>query len=222
MKHQICVDSTEFVQAIKDASSYAGRDNGKGMDHVLLTVLPRLKKLSVVACDGFGYYERRLNLEHCKKQPKPSLPGKEMRLVICLSDVSMLVKFIPSKLHGNIRLELDDEQIAAGSYSVNLVLPNGMSTTFFSKAEADIPDLASIRTRAEKGKKKAPALNNVHIPVHELLRAGRVFPGKGTFAQMFTASGLQDGIMALLECKNYDTDISVIFMLSNNAAQSAA
>lgn len=117
-------------------------------------------------------------------------------------------------------LELDDEQLAAGSYSVNLVLPNGMSTTFFSKAEVDIPDLASIRTRAEKGKKKAPALNNVHVPVRELLRAGRVFPGKD--AQMFTASGLQDGIMALLECKNDDTDISVIFMLRNNAAASAA
>jgi len=221
MKHQICVDSTDFVQAIKDASSYASKNNeNKGMDHVLLTVLPRLKKLSVVACDGFGYYERRLNLEHCKNQPKPSLPGKEMRLVICLPDVSMLVKFIPSKLQGNIRLELDDERLVAGSYSVNLVLPNGMSTTFFSKAEVDIPDLASIRTRAEKGKKKAPALNNVHVPVRELLRAGKVLPGKD--AQMFTASGLQDGVMALLECKNDDTDISVIFMLRNNAAVSAA
>lgn len=219
MRHQICVATTEFVQAIKDASNYAVKnDLTTAMSHVILTVMPKAKKLSVIACDGLGYYERRLNLEHCKKQPKPSLPGKEMRICIALSDVSMLVKFIPSRLQGNIQLEVDDEQIVNDNFTVSLSLPNGMSTTFFSKTQLELPDLAAIRTKAERGRKKAPAVNSLHIPAHELLRAGKVFPGKGSFARIFTAEDVNKNIMALLECKNDDTDISVIFMLNQENA----
>jgi len=222
MRHQICVNASNFVQTIKDAAIYASKDEpAKGLNLVLLAVLPKMKKLAVIACDGFGYYERRLNLEVCRKQPKPSLPGKEMRLGIGLGDVSMLVKFIPSKSQGNIQLELDDEQIANDNFTVKLSLPNGMSTTFFSQAQLEIPDLSSLRIKAEKGKKKAPAISSLHLPVRELLRAGKVFPQKGSFAQMFTADGLQRGVMALLECKNEDTDISVIFMLQQPAETAA-
>ena len=214
MRHQICVNAGSFAQTIKDAAIYASKDEpSPGTSLVLLTVLPKVKKLSVIACDGFGYYERRISLEHCKKQPKPTLPGKEMRLGIGLSDVSMLVKFIPSKLLGNIQLELDDEQVVDGNFNIKLSLPNGMATTFFSKAQLEVPDLGSIRGKAEKGKKKAPAVNSLHVPVRELLRAGKVFPQKASSAQMFTAAGLNKGVMALLECKNEDDDISVIFML---------
>lgn len=216
MKHQICIDASEFVQAIKDASSYAGKtDPDAALGHVILTVLPKLKKLAVMACDGLGYYERRLNLEHCKKQPKPSLPGKEMRLGISLTDIAMLVKFISTRTRGNIQLDLDDEQIVDGNFSIRLTLPNGTATTFFSKARLEIPDLSAVKAKAEKGKKKAPTVNSLHLPVRELLRASRVFTGKCSFAQMFTTDSLQKGVMALLECKTEEMDISVIFMLNN-------
>lgn len=215
MIHQICVESSDFVQSLRDASIYAGKnESGNGTNLVILTVLPKLKKLSVTACDGLGYYERRLNLEHCRKQPRPTLPGREMRLGIAQPDVSMLIKFIPARLQGKIRLEVDDEQIANDSFTVRLFLPNGISTSFFSKVQIEIPDLSSIRAQAEKGKKKNLILNSLHIPVREMLRAGRVFPGKGAFAQIFTTTGLNRGIMALLECKTDASDISVIFMLS--------
>lgn len=216
MKHKICVDATAFAQAIKDASSYAIRnDSGAPMSHVILTVLSKMKKLAVMACDGLGFYERRLALETCKGQPKPSLPGKEMRLGISLTDIAMLVKFIPSRTAGNIQLDLDDEQIANDNFTIRFTLPNGMSTTFFSKAELELPDLSAIKSKAEKGRKKAPNIHRLHLPVRELLRASKVFTGKCPFAQMFTTEGLQKGVMALLECKTEEADISVIFMLNN-------
>ena len=222
MKHKIRVDVHAFAQSIKDAAIYASKeDHGNGTNLVLLSVLPKVKKLSIIACDGFGYYESRLNLECCKKQPKPTLPGKEMRLGIALADVSMLVKFIPARLTGNIQLEVDDEQIVNDNFSVVLSLPTGLSTTFFSKAQLEVPDLGAVRTKAEKGKKKAPAVNSLHILVRELLRAGKVFPGKDAFAQMFTSDNHHNGVMALLECKNAVTDISVIFMLQQPVENAA-
>lgn len=214
MKHQICANAKVFAEAVKDAAVYAAKDCGRGLDAVILTVIPKEKILSVVGCDGLGYYERKIQLEICKKQPKPSLPEKSMRLVISLSDVAMLAKFITPKGMGNIRLEVDDEQIVDGKYTVRLVLENGMTTTFFCKVNPELPDLGSIKSHALKGKKKPTLLNSLQLPVNELLRAGKVLSGKYSFASISTCKGIAQGVMALLECKDKGIDISLIFMLN--------
>lgn len=214
MKHQICTNSKVFAEAVRDASVYAARDSGKGLDSVILTVIPKEKMLSVIGCDGLGYYERKIQLEICKKYPKPSLPEKSMRLVISLPDASMLVKFITQKGMANIKLEVDDEEITDGKYTVRLVLENGMATTFFCKVNPELPDLGSIKSHALKGKKKPAVLNRLQLPVNELIRAGKVLSRKYSFASISTCKGFTEGVMALLECKDESMDISVIFMLN--------
>lgn len=215
MKHQICVEAGAFARAIKNATLYAHKeDSPNNLNNVLLNVLPKLKKLAVIGCDGLGYYENRIPLAVCKNQPKPTLPGKEMRLAIGLPDAARLAKFIPSRTSGLIQLTLDENSFADGKFTVILALPDGTSTTFYSRAELELPDLGKIRARAEKGKKKNPVLQAALVPLRELARVGKVFPPTAQFAQIFTASADQ-GSMAFLECKNEETDISVIFMLNN-------
>lgn len=214
MKHQICANAKLFAEAIRDASIYASKDSANNLDLVILTVLPKDKMLSVVGCDGLGYYERKIPLEVCKKQPKPSLPDSQMRLVISLSDVAMLVKLI-AKQTGNLKLEVEADVID-DKYQVKLTLENGTSTAFFSKANPELPDLNAIKNHAIKGKKKGQPLDRLQLPVNELFRAGKVLAGKNAFASISTCKGIAKGIMALLECKADDTDISVIFMLNEN------
>ena len=108
MKHEICANAKVFAEAVRDAAVYAAKDCGRGLDSVILTVIPKEKMLSVTGCDGLGYYERKIQLAICKKQPKPSLPEKSMRLVISLPDITMLVKFFTPKGMDNIRLEVDE------------------------------------------------------------------------------------------------------------------
>lgn len=222
MKHTISVNCQEFLLTLKDAAAYAPKNGTttQTMDHVLLTVMPKTKKLSVLACDGFGLYERRISLFAPKGQPKPTLPGKEMRLGISLSSLALLVKFLPSRCTGLINLEVDDEIVTDGNYQVKITVPSGEQTTIFSKCELNTPDLTSIKNTATKGKKQHPVLQAIEIPVCEMLRAAKVFPSKDAFARIFTAKHTQDKTLALLECKTEDTDISVIFML-NNAASAA-
>lgn len=222
MKHSLCIDSMEFVQTIRDASIYSAKNSDTGnLDNVFLTVIPKVKKLSIMACDGLGYYERRLTFVQARGQTKPSLPGKEMRLALTPSDIAMLTRFVPNRISGSITIETDDAKQTNGCYAVTITISNGASTTFFSKADLEIPDLSGIKANAEKGKKKAPVLSALHIPVKEMLRAGKVFPGKGGFAQLFTSKGAKQGFMALLECKTEETDISVIFMV-NDSLENAA
>ena len=62
-----------------------------------------------------------------------------------------------------------------------------------------------------------PRLNDVYIPVHEMLRAGKVFPrNKMNAARMYTAIGKKKGLIAMLEylSPEEDLDIRVIFMLA--------
>lgn len=212
MKHTICINASELCQILKDATIYAGKDE-KSLNVIVLAMLPKIKKLAVIACDGFGYYERHLRLEINKSLPKPSLPGKEMRLIIPVSEVSMLAKFLASKINGLSRLEIDDEAISEGKYSVRITLPNGHSATFFSPVNIELPNFSSIKSNALKGKKKPTTLENINIPVKELMRLGKVLPNKSAFASMFT-SPHQSGLLALLECNDETTDLSVIFMLN--------
>lgn len=223
MKHQITLNCQEFLQTLKDAATYTVKNDtaNQPMDHVLLTVMPKNKKLSVCARDGFGLYERRISLFAPKGQPKPTLPGKEMRLGISLSSLALLVKFLPSRCTGLITLEVDDEIVTDGNYQVKITVPSAEHTTIFSKCELNMPDLTNIKNTAAKGKKRPPVLNDIEIPVREMLRAAKVFPTKDTFARIFTAKHVQNKILALLECKTEDTDISVIFMVNNTAAAAA-
>lgn len=223
MKHQITLNCQEFLQTLKDAATYTVKNDtaNQPMDHVLLTVMPKAKKLSVQACDGFGLYERRIGIFTPKGQPKPSLPGKEMRLGISLSSLALLVKFLPSRCAGLITLEVDDEIVTDRNFSVKITVPSGEQTTIFSKCDLNTPDLVSIKTAAEKGKKRPTTLNDIGIPVREMRRAAKVFPTRDTFAKIFTAQHTQNKILALLECKTEDTDISVIFMVNNPAVSAA-
>ena len=57
----------------------------------------------------------------------------------------------------------------------------------------------------------------VYIPVQEMLRAGKVLPGKGgKAARIHTAKGVK-GYMAVLEYNEDDIDVRIIFMLSELA-----
>lgn len=91
MKHSITVNGSEFGEAIKTATVYANKDNepNDGLCHILISLLSKQKKIAIVACDGHGYYERRIGLIPQKGQ-KPTLPDKEQRLCIFNKDIAML------------------------------------------------------------------------------------------------------------------------------------
>ena len=133
----------------------------------------------------------------------------------------MLAKFISSKITGNVTLEIDDVD---GRNTVKVSLPNGASTTVFSNADLDLPDFSSMVARVEKARNVMPRLNDVYIPVYEMLRAGRVFPKtKMKAARMYTTNGKNRGLMAMLEylSPEDDLDIRVIFMLAEPVYEAA-
>ena len=67
------------------------------------------------------------------------------------------------------------------------------------------------------GRKTCHPLSNILIPIREMLRVSKVFPATtNKFARIFTAKGLNRGIMALLEYQEEDKDIRVIFMLNED------
>ena len=135
----------------------------------------------------------------------------------------MLSKFISTRILGNVSLEIDDE-VVNGKNSLKVILPNCGSTTVFSNADLTLPDYASIVERAEKARKVMPRLNDVYIPVHEMLRAGKVFPkSTSTAVRLYTTNIQSRGILALLEYLSPEDsiDIRVIFMLSEPLSEAA-
>ena len=221
MHHRITVNASLFAQALKDATSYTDKDiRSEAMNHIVLKVINKGTSLAVIACDGHGYYERRLPLMHAKDEAKPSLPGKEQRLCIAAQDALSLHRHIPSRTIGCVTLELDDAETRGEKLLVTLTLPDGASTTFFSRTDFEVPDFSSVLEMAEKGKANPPEIANLFIPVHEMTRAGKVLPAKGRrAAQIHPAKGLRKGHMALLEYLDPgdDMDVRIIFMLSELA-----
>lgn len=224
MRHSITVNASQFAQTLKDATMYASKDSqAQAMSQIILKVIDKGANLAVIACDGHGYYERRLSLVHNRGEAKPSLPGKEHRIFIGAQDTLILHRRIPARMVGCLTLELDDSQVKDEKLLVSLTLPDGASTTFFSRTDFEAPDFSPILKQAEKGKKNPPEIANLFIPVHEMVRMGKVLPARGdTAAQIHTAKGLRKGHMALLEYldPNENMDVRVIFMFSemSNAA----
>ena len=215
MHHKLTCNAALLAQTLKDATVYTSKDvYSEATCHVLLTV--KGKSLTVIACDGLGYYERRIPLV-IDKGEKPSLPGKEQRLCLTCQEALALHRRIPTRLMGNATLELDDPKPKDRQTLATLTLPDGASTTFFAKTDVILPDYTNIIKLAEKGKKIGTVLSNVCIPVHEMIRAGKVLPTRdGKMAHLHTAKGVK-GYMALLELKEDDTDVRIIFMLSELA-----
>lgn len=213
MIHTISLDAADLAETIKAATNYTAKDvdNRNPLCHLLLKLADKGKNISVIACDGHGYYERKLKI--IKTSHKNSLPNKQ--LCISGTDTSMLAKFIPAKIRGQITLEIDDMPIEKCKLPVKVILPNGASAPFLSDTSIEFPDYDKIKKTAEKNKKKELVLSNINIPVHELIRAGKVFPTKnlGT-VQWFTSKSVNSGNMALLESVNDQHDIKVIFMFA--------
>lgn len=209
MKHSITVEIQAFVESLKSAQNYVKKDGDDALSHILLSHLPRQKKLAVIACDGRGYFERRLAVivEHTSK---PSLPGKEQSICISAKDAQALLKIVPPRTGGYITLGINDDDTPVA----RVILSNGSTAVFNARTDLNLPNYAEIRAKAEKGKKNPPNLTNVHLPVHEMLRAGKSLPAKsGAIAKMFTANGT----MALLEYLDDLIDIRIIFTFANPA-----
>lgn len=221
MNHRITVNAYLFAQTLKDATTYTDKDiHSDAMNHIVLKLINKGTGLAVIACDGRGYYERRLPLVHARGEARPSLPGKEQRLCIAARDALIPHKRIPTRTTGCVTLELDDDQARDEKLLVTLTLPDGASTTFFSRTDFEVPDFGPVLKMAEKGKKNAPDISSLFIPVHEMVRAGKVLPSRGnSAAQIHTAEGLRKGRMALLEYLDPgdDMDVRIIFMLSELA-----
>ena len=226
MIHTVIINTSQFSQAVKDATFYISKERYavEAMSHVLLTCLPAENRLAVTGCDGHGYYERRLALFHGENDPKPSLPGEKQQLCISEKDAAMLVKFIGGRTLGCITLRLDDGQKDEGRYLVTVTMPDDSATSFFSRADLEVPEYSGFVRKAEASKEQAPELCNVNMPVHEMIRAGKVFPKKsGSTVRMFTSPGYRGGHMALLEYRDAcaDVDIRVIFMFALAEAEAA-
>ena len=154
----------------------------------------------------------------------PSLPGERGLLCISAADAAMIAKFISPRTLGCITIGLDDEQKFDGRYLVTLTMPDGSSTSFFSKADLEVPEYSVFVNKAEASKEHAPELCNANMPVHEMIRAGKVFPKKrDSFVRVFTSQGFRAGHMALLEYQDAseDMDIRVIFMFAQEVAEAA-
>lgn len=217
MLHTISVSGSQLAESLKDASCYASRDmHDQAISSIIVSRTDKSNQLSVVACDGNAYYERRIPIARLRKSSR-KLP----RLCISIQDSAMLAKFISSKITGNVTLEIDDVD---GRNTVKVSLPNGASTTVFSNADLDLPDFSSMVARVEKARNVMPRLNDVYIPVYEMLRAGRVFPKtKMKAARMYTTNGKNRGLMAMLEylSPEDELDIRVIFMLAEPVYEAA-
>lgn len=215
MKHKLALNAEEFLKALKDASLYVDKDNiGSATSHVLLGLSQ--KTLSVIACDGRGYYQN--NIHVCaEKGSRPSLPGKPMRIFIPGKDLNALLK--AHKCKGEIKLEVFESQ--NDFHKVELILPDKSKFTFDSPAKLDVPDYARIRKLADKGKKSTVSLGQVMFPANELTRAGKVFPVKtGYTIPMYISQKKEGGLLTLMEYQSEaeGKDIKVIFMLGLSEA----
>ncbi len=212
MQHRILIEADSFAKALKDSALYVARDNDfDALAHVLLTLTPKSKSLSVIACDGRGYYERMVGLMP-EKGLKPSLPGKPMVIFIPRTELSVITKNAGT---GTITMIVDEASKPRDAHAVKLCFADGASHVFKSPANLDIPDYASIKKQAEKGKSSKVSLGQAMLPIQEMLRAGKVFPVKsGMTIPMYVSEARNGGCLTLLEYQAENVDMRVIFMLS--------
>lgn len=214
MKHTVVTEAKALSESLKSAQNYIKKtyDGSDALNHVVLSYLPKLKKLAVIACDGHGYFERRLPVI-TTRQSKASLPGKNQTVCIPLSDAQTLVKFMPAKTTETISLEMEDDNPSGKAMCIS-----GSTAVFTFRHDLQLPDYGAICAKAEKGKNKAPKLTDIHVPIYEMLRAGKALPNKDfATARIYTP----DDTMALLECQDDETDIRIIFMFAKPVAKAA-
>ena len=221
MSHQIRVNAFSLGHALRDAALYAGKNEAwAATAHILLTMLPKQKKLAVIGCDGNGYYERRLTLVQEKGAPKPTFPGKDKAVLLGAQEAALLVKFCKSK--GVATLTVNEEK--GQGYRLAVTLPDGSSTSVACPANMEVPAYDQITTNAAKGEKQSMSPANVCIPVRELGRASKVFPVPvGQTIPMSVARWKDAGCLAQLKYLSDadDADIRVIFVLSLPEAKAA-
>lgn len=215
MKHKITLESEILARALKDAALYVAKDDlSQAISHVLLLLNPKKKNLSVIACDGCGYYERVIEIIQ-EKGVKPSLPGKPMHIFISRNDLAAISK--SGNIPGILSIETDDGKKVNDSYAVKFVFPDGKISNLSSPSTLEIPDYSFIRKQAEKGKKAKVSLGQMMLPVRELTRAGKVFPVKTGFTvPMYISQWKKGGLLTLLEYQSEfeNVDIKVIFAIS--------
>lgn len=202
----LTIEAGSFAESLKSAQNYTSKDDpDSALSCILLSYLPRQKKLAVIACDGHGYFERRLPAKNSIKS------GRDLSVCLAASDAQALLKLIPSRPVMEMSLEIEDSTLKAN-------LPNGATAAFNLKSNVNLPDYASIRAKADKARKSAPRLGDTLIPVHELLRAGKALPIKsGSAARIYT----DDGNFAVLEWQEDKIEIRIIFTFARNTAQAA-
>ncbi len=218
MLHAITLSASLFSQTVRDAVNYASKDtyDANGLNCLVLTLQNKTKTLSVVACDARGYYERRLPLVWAKGDPKPSLPGKDARLLYHTQDAIKIAKLIPARALGNVTLEVNDAvSPKENHYQISLVLPDGGTSTFLSPNNITLPNYNSIVSRALKGKKERSSLQNLYLPIQEIARIAKVLP-KRDGAISFSMTKEDVGGLVLLEYQNPEEnlDLRIIFTLS--------
>ena len=224
MTHTVTVNAAGFAEALKDAALYVSKDRwNEALNSVILSIVPRAHKLAIVACDSKALYERQIKLTRGKGTPKPTLPGPKGKVCIDVREVTRLTKLINSRTEGLLTLEIA-AQDNNETHKARLMLEDGSSTAFTMTTRTDIPDFSPIINRAKSGLVKPPKLTNVYIPVAEMTRAGKVFPGKNGNVARICASKHDghSGCFALLEYqdKENDLDIRVIFMLTEPETES--
>lgn len=212
MTHQLSVETEEFVKTLKDASLYVSNEDGiKATSYVMLSLNQKQKTVSVIACDGRGYYERSVRCISERGQ-KASLPDKPMHLFIPAREIKAIAK--TARCRGVMRLEVEEGQNS--DYQVHLAFPISSSHDFNTPSNLEIPDYGGIRKLGEKGKKSTLNIGQVMLPVNELTRAGKVFPVKiGSTIPMYIVKWKNGGLITLLEYQSEaeHLDIKVIFAL---------
>lgn len=220
MSYQIRVNALSLGHALRDATLYVAKNGScEATAHILLTLVPRQKKLAVIGCDGNGYYERRLTLAQEKGAPRASFPGRDKPLLMGAQEAGLLVRFCKSK--GTAVLTVTEED---HGYRVSVTLPDGTATSVACRADMEVPEYGQITGTAAKGEKEATSPANVCIPVRELGRASRVFPvAVGHTVSMSVARWKKEGCLAQLKYQSEaeDADIRVIFVLNIPEAKAA-
>lgn len=214
MEYKISFEASALAESLKAAQNYVKKDAGgeDALSQILLAYLPRDKKLAVIACDGHGYFERKLPVSHDKKVSKSGLPKNGFSVCLSLVDSQAIVKLIPARSTGYVTLEISENENQ--KHDMRLLLPTGPSAAFTVRSDIEIPDYAAMRSKACKGKKKAVNLNDVNIAVHEMLRAGKALPSRtGSTVKAFTA----EGRMILLEYLDDVAEITIIFTFATVA-----
>lgn len=212
---KIIVNALEFSESLKSAQNYMLKDGDRRnpLNFLLLKQVPKTKKLAVIACDGHGYFERRIVILSNKGSNQRE---KSQPICIFFSDVQTLQKLISSKIQDSVTLE-QAEGVQKQSI-LKITQENGASAEINLVHDFQIPDYEAIGARANKAKKKACYTSEANVPVHEILRAGKSLPSKvGCNVAMYTA----ESSMAVLEYKNGDADIKIIFTFAKLAAEAA-